>query len=783
MRKLFFTGTVLLSLLGQAQEQQHNVIMEKPASSWREALPMGNGRIGAMVEGGIAEEVIHINEDTLWSGEPQPHYNGKNCLGNLSAVRELLFKGEHAKATRLGNQKMLGRNNEAYMPFGQLKIKHLGIDQSKAVDYDRRLNLNRAVTTTIYQVGAVLYTRTVLVSHPDQMMIVRIKSSKKGALSNEITLDSLLEHKTLVNDQGLLVMTGRAPIHADPHYKGRRVDYDKSAKQLGMRLCAVAQVEVVDGTVSTVGNRVKITNATECVIRLAARTSFNGFDKSPSQQGKDAQQLAVNDLVKSAALDYSKLHSRHLADYQPIFSRVKIELGNGEKQQFPVAQRVGSNYKEGSDPDLDELYYQFGRYLLISSTRAGSQAANLQGIWSYKMNPSWSSNYTVNCNAQFNYIGSGASGLAELNEPFLRLIEEAAVDGAKVAKSWYGTNGWVIHHNIDLWRAAIPSNGNVLWATFPTGGTWCVVELYDNWKFNPKMDFLKRINKLQKGSVEFWLENLQKHPKTGKHVSCPDVYFENVGHKKSGESVVLCSGPVSSTILIRQIFRDYIESSKKLKLKNDKLVARVEDMLKKMPAIETNKNGELRQWHEDFDGSWGESDRTQLLAIVGAIYSNQIHPMKTPELAAALMKMLDNRKSGLDGQASWRAAFPANAYARLGRGDLCKQVISATYRKWINPNLTARFIQADWEIDGNLGLMGAMQECLLQSHDDEIALLPALPQEWSKEGSVKGLRTRGGDAVSFSWKDGRVFDYSIKGERNKKLKLRVNGKVESYIVK
>ncbi|MCK5835426.1 MAG: hypothetical protein KAG98_06815, partial [Lentisphaeria bacterium] len=487
-----------------------------------------------------------------------------------------------------------------------------------------------------------------------------------------------------------------------------------------------------------------------------------------------------------------QLVKRHKADYMPLFNRVELELGNTPKNDLPVSERTGKNFKAGQDPDLDEMFYQFGRYLLIASSRVGSQAANLQGIWTHKMIPSWSANFTINCNAEFNYIGTGAAGLSELNEPFLRLIEEASVDGAKVAKSWYGTNGWVLHHNLDLWRAAIPVAGNVLSATFPTGGTWTVVELYDNWKFNPKRSMLKRINKLQKGNVVFWLENLQKHPVSGKFVSVPDVYFENFGIKKSGERFILSDGPVSSTILIKQIFLDYIESSQKLGLNNQELVSKVKSMITKMPEIKVNPNGEIQQWHGDFDGNWKNYDKTQLLVMVGAIYSNQIHPKLSPKLANALMKMLNTRKAGYtkynsmeeSGLGSWRAAFPANTYARLGKGDLFKKVLNGTYTTWTNPTLTTGFIQSEWMLDGNLGLMGAMQEALIQSHTDEIVLLPALPKEWAAHGSVKGMKARGGFKLDFAWKDGKIVSFKVYGRKaGTKAKLVINGKVKTVVVK
>jgi alpha-L-fucosidase 2 len=755
----------------------YRIIHDKPSANWREASPLGNGRIGAMVEGGAVSEVIHLNEDTLWSGEPQPHHDGTHCREALPKVRSLLFKGWHSSATKLGMKTMLGDYNQAYQPAGQLKIRHNCEDAVSVTSYYRELDLNSAVSVTEFFLNGKKYKREVFVSYPDQIMVVRISTEDSSGIDFDLKLDSPHISVSSFEQGNTLVLRGRAPVHADPHYIGDKIVYDSSSNPEGMRYTVASVVDSPGAVVSTKAEGwYNIVSQGDVVIRLALRTSFNGFDKSPSREGTDDYRMALADLQNSEK-SYNVLKDRHVRDYSSIFSRVEIDLGSGKKSGLPVSARVGENYEAGKDPDLDELFYQFGRYLLIASSREGSQPANLQGIWSYKRNPSWSSNWTINCNTQFNYIGSGAAGLVELNEPYLRMMEEASVDGAKVAETWYGTGGWVAHHNLDLWRAAMPVDGNVLWATFPVAGSWCVVELYDNWKFSNDPATLKRVNKLQEGSVQFWLENLVRHPKSGKYVSSPDVYFENVATKCLGTKVTLCSGPVSSTILIRQLFNDYIESSKLLALNNSEKISEIKAMLLKMADLEIKKNGEIRQWHDDFKGNWKETDPTQLLVMVGAIYSSQIHPELSPNFSRALLAMLKKRGNGLDGQASWRAAFPANTYARLGQGDLCKKVIDATYRKWINPNLTARFIQADWEIDGNLGLMGAVNECLLQSQTGEIILLPALPAQWANRGSVKGLKARGGYTLDFTWKDGEVTDWNILGNEfaNEKVTIRVNG--------
>ena len=783
LKAALLVGIVSQSINAMADDvkmRSYDISHDKASKTWMEASPLGNGRIGAMVNGGVKEEIIRLNEDTLWSGEPKPHLDGKKHKDHLEQVRKLIFAGKHAEANKLGQQTMTGEYGEAMLPMGNLKLTMPNIDPAKVSKYNRILNLNKAVSITKFSYDGVDYKRSVFISYPDQTLVVSLESSKAGAITLNATLDSLIKHELKSEAKSnRLWMTGRAPIHADAHYMGKRVVYDKKGNK-GMRFATLIQVDQTGGKVTTKNGVVSVIGADAVTIKLTAATSYNGFDKSPSAEGKNEKKLAESALNKIKGDTAQALFSRHVKDYSALFSKVDIQLGDSDKQGKPVYQRTKANCK-GVDPDLDELFYQFGRYLIISSSRQGSQPANLQGIWTRKMNPSWSANWTVNCNAQFNYIGTGASGLADLREPFQRLVQEASVDGAKVAKSWYGSKGWVFHHNIDLWRRANPSGGSILWATFPIGGSWSTVELYDLWKFNYRESELKELWPTMKGNVEFWIGNLATDPDTGLRVSCPDVYFENHGLKPNGKTALLTSAPISSTIIIRQSFMDLIEAAKILKLSNDPVVEEAKKVLAKMPKIEVGPNGEIRQWDRDVKNEWKEVDPTQLLVIVGAIYSNQIDLKTSPKLAKALKLMLERRKSGLAGQGSWRLAFPANAYARLGMGNEFHKSLQAHYKVWANENLTARFLQSEWMIDGNLGAMGALQECLVQSQTDEIVLLPALPDAWKAKGFVKGMAVRGGGTVSFSWKDGIVTDWKISGMKLKSVKVRVNGKLESQV--
>lgn len=744
---------------------------DSPSENWREADPMGNGSLGAMVWGGTISETININEDTLWSGEPEEHSDGKQCRENLAKVRELIFADKEAEAYALANKTMSGKNNQCVQPMGNIIISVPNVKDKKITGYNRALDISRALHNTSFVLDGVRYNREMFISYPEQIMAMEITASKKKSVNLDVSMNSLLEHEIVCQeDSNELLLSGRAPVHATPHYAGKVIQYDK---EKGMRFAGLLRAVPNGGSSQITDQIIRLRNCDSVVLLFSASTSFNGFDKSPSMHGKDEQKLAVQIMNGAASKRYSSLKAAHISDYASLFDRVSIDLGSGDSGSKSVSERIHNKYIHGADPDLAELFYQFGRYLLISSSRKGTQPAHLQGIWTYKLHPSWSANWTINCNAQFNYSGAGAANLDELTEPFLRMLEEAAVDGRKVARSWYGAEGWVVHHNLDLWRAAKPTGNNMLWAMFPAGGTWLVTELFDHWRFSEDKEMLDRLWPLLKGNAEFWLSHLVKDTKTGKMVSCPDVYFEN---RPSVRKSPLCSAPISTTLMIHQLFADVREAASVLSKSNDPILVEIEKTLPFLPEVKIGENGEIWQWDR---GNWKEADPTQLLVMWGAIYSNQIHPRLSPELAMALGKMLKNRKLGMQGQGSWRAAFPAQTYARLGDGESALKVFDAMMKTWINPNLTVRFIQSDWEIDGNLGVMAALQECLVQSHAGEIELLPAIPEAWAKKGSVKGIKARGNITVDFAWEKGKVTKWRLISKDSTPVNLRVNGKVIS----
>jgi len=769
MRIMLIFSMVLQTVLGISDTQADMLIKhDEPSQNWREADPLGNGVLGAMVWGGTFKETINLNEDTFWSGEPEPHSDGKDCRDNLQKVRELIFADKEKEAYALANKTMTGKNNQCYLPLGSLVISMPFVQEKEITDYERALDISHAKHHTGFALGDVRYRRDLFVSFPDQVMTIKITASKATSINLDVTMNSLVKYELAENKQSNeLMLSGRAPVHADPHYAGTAIRYDENK---GMRFASVVRALPQNGTCTVTNNTLQLRQCDSVVLLVSAATSFNGFDQSPSKNGKDEQAIAHHIVERAAQKSYSTLRQRHVADYTQLFDRVGMELGNGAFQDKAVSERAHESYQANHDPDLAELFYQFGRYLLISSSRKGSQPANLQGIWSYKLNPSWSANWTMNCNAQFNYSGVGAANLDELAEPLLRLLEEAAIDGARVAKTWYGAKGWTVHHNLDLWRAAKPTGNNMLWAMFPAGGTWTVTELFDHWRFSRDEHMLKRLWPLLKGNAEFWISHLVKDPRTGKLVSCPDVYFENSAVDRDSP---LCAAPISTTLMIRQLFADVQEAASALSLSDDPILSQITRTLPLLPQAKLGDNGEIWQWDR---GNWKESDATQLLVMWGAIYSSQIHPRLSPDLSEALNTMLNKRALGLDGQGSWRAAFPAQTYARLGDGNKSLKVFDAMMKKWINPNLTVRFIQSDWEIDGNLGLMTAMQECLIQSHAGEIVLLPAIPDAWAEKGSVKGIRARGNVTVDFAWEEAKVTQWRLTGPNNP-VKLRVNGQL------
>jgi len=740
----------------------------KPASGWTAAAPLGNGRLGVMAEGGVGKEVLWLNEDTLWSGEPFVP-NNPNALAGLPEVRKLLIEGKEDAAHNLFNQKMLGPWNQCYMPLGQLELAFPVSERTE--NYRRTLDLMTGISTVTYRQDGVEYTREVFVSHPDQAIIVRLTASQPGKISFSATLPSQLRSQVIASN-GVLRLTGKCPINACPHYLGSCISYDDAK---GMRFEADLQAFADAGKIVAENGALSAKDCDSVTLVLVAATSYNGFNKSPSREGKDPAALCAA-YRQAIPPDYAKLRDRHARDFRALMGRVQLNLGTTAAAARPTDRRVRCGFQADDLSALTALYYQFGRYLLVSSSRLGTQPANLQGIWNRSLNPPWSANWTMNCNANFNYLGVEAANLPELHEPFIRLVREWSVDGAHTAQMWYGCKGWVGHHNADLWRNACPVGGNAVWAAFPCGGAWACQDLWEHYAFTLDKDYLRDVWPTLRGAAEFFLDYLIQDPKTGYLVTAPDTNFENAHSRGGGLSM----GPTPSSMMVRQLFKNCIAASNVLGV-DAGLRARTEQAVAKLPPTQVDaKTGELQEYLDPSLHVTGRGS-CELLSTWGLIWCDQLTPRTTPELCAALRKAYEapDRRPWITGQVgSWQGAFPANTFARLNDGDRVAEILAKHFQGIVQPNFTAGFIQSEWEIDGNLGVMAAIGEMLLQSHAGEIELLPALPKSWLT-GRVTGLRARGGFTVDIEWKDGRVTTYRIAAKEMQSVKVRVNGELKT----
>jgi alpha-L-fucosidase 2 len=748
----------------------------RPGAAWTEAMVLGNGRLGAMVAGGVTRENVWLNDDTLWSGE-NVKSSSSTALAAFPEVRKLLLARREPEANTLYAQKMLGPWNESYMPLGNLKLFFPITGQVD--DYQRRLDLSGGVVTVRYRQDGVTYTRETFVSYPDQALVMRLRADRPGKISFTANLTSQLRHETAAEGH-VLRMTGRCPIHSDPHYLGSRIVYDEGPDPKGMRFAVALRAIPDAGTATVTSGRLAVANCDAVTLLLTAATSYNGFDKSPSREGKDAGAISRRQMTSAGKLSYDALRQRHTDDFGALMNRVSFTLPATEAARRPSNERLRGGFRPVDLPALAALYYQFGRYLLVSSSRPGSQPANLQGIWNDSLHPAWSANWTMNCNANFNYLGVETAALPELHEPFIRLVREWSVDGARVARQWYGCHGWVAHHNCDLWRAACPVNGNPVWAAFTCGGAWACQDLWEHYAFTGDKEYLREVWPTLRGAGEFFLEFLAKDPVTGYLVTAPDTNFENGFRRPDGRQGALCMAPTPSNQMVRQLLLNCIAATRELNC-DAALRARMERAVAQLPPTVVNpRNGEIQEYLDPGYEIAGRS-ACELLSHWGLIWCDQVTPRKTPDLAVAMRKAYEapDRRPWVTGQVgSWQGAFPANTFARLGDGNRVAEILTRQFQGIVQSNFTAGFAGVEWEIDGNLGVMAAIGEMLMQSHAGEIELLPALPSAWPA-GRVTGLRARGGFTVDIQWRDGRVTHYRIASAQPQRVMVRVNGGVKT----
>lgn len=764
---------VCVSLFASAQNNEMKLVYKQPAENVTEALILGNGRLGAMVYGGVKKEKISLNDDSFWSGEPK-NWNNPQAPHCIPLVRESLLKGDHELADKL-MQKMQGPYNQSYQPLGELQIEMMHVD--KVEQYVRTLDMQKGVATVSYVVNGVTYKRTAFVSYPNQMMAIQFESSEPGKLNFTATVSGA-HQRSLQVTKSLLEAKGKAPAHVDPSYLDveNPIIYAETPDGKGMNYASFVKAMNTGGTVSVSQQGIKVSKASKVVLFITARTSYNGFDKSPSAQGAPYQKLAMTDMNKLAGKTFQQLYQTHTADFQKLFDRVELVLGNEAKGG--TMRDYVLQYKETENQKLATLVYQLGRYMLIAGSRPGSQPLNLQGIWNEWVRPPWSSNYTLNINTQMNYWPAQSGNLAECHQPLLKFVEELAVNGAVTAKTNYTTRGWLAHHNADIWRQSSPVgdlSGEPSWANFMGGGIWESFDFWEYYLFTQDRKFLQqRAYPLFIGAVEFSLDWLIKDEK-GQLVPPFTVSSEATYITPSGYKGYTTLNTGQDVALYTELFKNYLQTCDILN-KRDALYDSVKYALKHLAPYQIDEEGKIKEWMEPGIDRPKPGNRNHVSHLIGFFPGRQLILARQDSLVNAVQRTLEIFGPG---NSNWMLGWEINLWARLKNADKSYYMVQQLLEK-----ISANSVNFDggYQIDWQMGYTAGVAEMLIQSHDvDEngntiIELLPALPKQWST-GHFYGVRARGGFEIDMDWDNGLVEKLVLKniGSKTAKVVVLVNG--------
>lgn len=741
---------------------------DRPAEKWTEALPLGNGRMGAMVYGGVSEEKICLNEDTLWSGYP----HDKNEPGRYvyyRQARELAGKHRYREAQQLLEEYFTGGFTESYMPMGNM---HLKMGHGEGSGYRRELDLRTGVHKVFYQADGCDYTRTTFLSYPAQVFAMRLQAKRKGGLSFSLSFDSPLRYRAASGKENLEIR-GQCPSHADPHYLGTTdaIVYSAKKEETGIQYFSLIQVEAKDGTLKSRDGEIQVSDATEAVIYLGVRSNFAGIDICPAFGGKPYEEPCRQDVKAAVKKGFAALLKEHEKDFSGYFDRVSFSLGEDKKAGISTYERLRDFRDTMDDRWLPVYLFQFGRYLIISASRPESQAMNLQGIWNDSTMPPWSSNYTVNINTEMNYWPVFSCNLAEMNEPLTDLIQGICQKGRETAERYYAAPGFVAHHNTDLWRSANPVGGKRrgcgCWAYWPMSSGWLCEHLYTQYEYTLDKDFLKQTAyPVMKEAALFYLALLEEE--NGYLAFGPSTSPEN-SFLWNGEWVALSRTNAMTLTIIRELFENCQKAGEVLKIR-DAFQENLKEALEKLEPLRIGKDGRLLEWNEELEEA--EPEHRHLSHLYGMFPSGLITVEKTPELAEACRKSLLAR--GFEGT-GWSLGWKVNLWARLKDGDTALRLIkrqlylAESDQAGTCPNFFGSC--PPFQIDGNFGVTCGIAEMLLQSRDGQIFFLPALPAEWS-EGSVSGLCAKGGVEVELSWSGGQLTTAALRFSRSIAVILR-----------
>ncbi|HVG14036.1 MAG TPA: glycoside hydrolase family 95 protein, partial [Chitinophagaceae bacterium] len=729
-------------------------------TTWENALPVGNGFLGAMVYGNVETDIIQLNEHTVWSGSPN---RNDNLLApdSLAEIRKLVFSGKQKLAEQLANKAIVSKKSQGQMfqPVGDFQLAFSG--HERFTDYRRELDISKAIAKTTYSVNGVTYNREVFSSFADRVIVIRLTANKKRSISFRAFYKAALPHATTkVEDSKRLVIAGTT--------------MDLEGVKGMVKYKAVAAIETTNGLVTSADTSMTVKDADAATIYISISTNFVNYrDLSGNENERAAAYLksALNRTFAAAS-------KAHIAAYQKLFNRVNLDLGTTAAAQLPTDQRL-RQFTTSNDPQLATLYFQYGRYLLISSSQPGGQPANLQGIWNNKVRPPWDSKYTININTEMNYWPAEKTALPEMHEPLIQMVKELSVTGQATARDMYAARGWMAHHNTDIWRINGAVDG-AFWGAWVNGGAWLSLHLWDRYLYNGDKKFLASVYPILKGAALFYYDFLIEHPKYKWLVVAPDESPENAPRAHDGSSID--AGVTMTNQIIFDVFTSVINASKILGV-DDRFSDSLKQKRNRLPPMQVGQYGQLQEWLDDVDDP--KDNHRHISHLYGLFPSNQISAYHTPELYSAAKNTLLQRG---DVSTGWSMGWKVNWWAKMMDGNHAYKLIQAqltpvgtneggggTYNNLFDAH-------PPFQIDGNFGCTSGMTEMLMQSDGGTLHLLPALPDVWQQAGSIGGLRARGGfELVKMQWRDGKVINAVVKSTIGGNLRLRIPNRMKRGI--